>query len=392
MKSQTVVIIGAGIFGVTAALELRKRGYGVHLLDPGPLPHPLAESSDISKAVRMDYGADEDYLALMERGLDRWRAWNSNWPEPLFHETGVLFIRRSPMAPGGFEHDSYQLLIARGHRPVRMDSETITEHYPSWAPGQYVDGYYNPEGGYAESGRVVSHLLAQARLQGVDLHDHQSFDHFLLDGSRAAGVATRDGTIFKGHKVLIAAGAWVPYILPSLAGVFRTNGMPVFHLKPGDADPFQAKRFPVFGADISATGYYGFPVHPREGVVKIGNHGVGRQLDPSGERKVTSGETQQLRDFLAATFPALADASIVFTRICIYCDTADGHFWIAADPEREGVTVATGGSGHGFKFAPLLGEIIADAVEGRDQPLLQKFRWRTEIRPAKSEEAARYQE
>jgi len=255
-----------------------------------------------------------------------------------------------------------------------------------------VDGYYNPEGGFAQSGRVVAQLIEQARAEGVELHEHQTVDHFLEAGSRVQGVATREGSRFPADQVVIAAGAWVPYMIPALAGVFRTNGMPVFHLKPADPDLFRAEQFPSFGADISTTGYYGFPLHPTEGVIKVANHGAGRALDPSGERVVTEAETRRLRTFLADTFPVLADAPIVYTRVCIYCDTWDGHLWIAPDPEREGVVVATGGSGHAFKFAPVLGGIIADATEGRPNPILHKFRWRPEVRPPKTEEAARYQE
>jgi glycine/D-amino acid oxidase-like deaminating enzyme len=115
-------------------------------------------------------------------------------------------------------------------------------------------------------------------------------------------------------------------------------------------------------------------------------------LNPSGERDVTETETRRLRAFLGETFPALADAPITYTRVCIYCDTWDGHLWIARDPGREGVVVATGGSGHAFKFAPVLGEIIADAAEGRPNPVLHKFRWRPEVRMSKTEEAARHQD
>ncbi|MEY2525482.1 MAG: hypothetical protein QOE73_253, partial [Verrucomicrobiota bacterium] len=91
------------------------------------------------------------------------------------------------------------------------------------------------------------------------------------------------------------------------------------------------------------------------------------------------------------TFPVLADAPIDYTRRCFYCDTNDGHFWIAPDPERKGLIVAAGDSGHGFKFAPVLGEIIADAAEGKANPLSKKFRWRPEIRAGIEKEAARFQ-
>jgi glycine/D-amino acid oxidase-like deaminating enzyme len=296
------------------------------------------------------------------------------------------------MAPGGFEYESYHLMLRRGHQPEQLDSREIKRRFPAWNSELYVDGYYNPVGGYAESGRVVAELLRRAAGEGVELHEHQSFDHLLENGSRVSGVATRGGSQFPADYVVIAAGAWVPFILPQLTGVFRTNGMPVFHLRPEDPTLFEALRFPTFGADISATGYYGFPLHPTEAVVKVANHGPGRSLDPSGERVVTVDETQRLRDFLATTFPPLAEAPITFTRVCIYCDTWDGHLWIAPDPQREGLIVATGGSGHAFKFAPVLGGIVADAVEGRENPILTKFRWRPEVRMPKTEEAARHQE
>ena len=138
------------------------------------------------------------------------------------------------------------------------------------------------------------------------------------------------------------------------------------------------------------TGYYGFPVG-REGVVKVGVHGPGREMAPdSAERVVTKDEEEGLREFLSEAFPALATAPVVHTRVCLYCDTHDGNFWIAADPERAGLVIAAGDSGHGFKFAPILGDLIADAVEQKENPLLDKFRWRPEVQPGLKNEAARF--
>lgn len=110
----------------------------------------------------------------------------------------------------------------------------------------------------------------------------------------------------------------------------------------------------------------------------------------SPQRVVTPEETAHFREFLRATFPRLAEAPIVYTRVRLYCDTWDEHLWIARDPQREGLVVAAGGSGHAFKFAPALGDIIADALEEAPNPLLRKFRWRPEVRPARGEEAARH--
>ena len=125
--------------------------------------------------------------------------------------------------------------------------------------------------------------------------------------------------------------------------------------------------------------------------MKIANHGAGREMSPdSPDRMVTAEEENNMRKFVHETFPALDDAPIVYTRICLYCDTNDGDFWIAPDPDRRGLIIATGDSGHGFKFAPVLGEIIADAVEEKANRLLQKFRWRPEVRRGVVKEAARF--
>ena len=104
----------------------------------------------------------------------------------------------------------------------------------------------------------------------------------------------------------------------------------------------------------------------------------------------SSSAIASLRAFLPDLVPALAEAPIVGTRLCLYCDTPDEHFWIARHPERPGLTVSTGGSGHGFKMAPMLGRLTADAVEGKTDGWLEKFRWRELGRDVRGEEAARF--
>src|SRR5205814_2510581 len=122
MKMQKTIVVGAGINGVVAAIELRKRGHEVALVDPGSLPHPLAASTDISKAVRAAYGRDEDYTALADRCIELWRKWNIEFGIELYHETGVLFICRRPMQPGELEYESCRVLQEQGHRFERFDS------------------------------------------------------------------------------------------------------------------------------------------------------------------------------------------------------------------------------------------------------------------------------
>src|SRR3977135_744226 len=112
---ERALVVGAGVFGVTAAIELRKRGHAVRLLDPGPLPHPLAASTDISKVVRLEYGADEVYTELAERSIEGWRRWNRDFGVALYHETGLLLLRRAPLAASSLEQDRFELVARRGH-------------------------------------------------------------------------------------------------------------------------------------------------------------------------------------------------------------------------------------------------------------------------------------
>jgi glycine/D-amino acid oxidase-like deaminating enzyme len=387
------VVAGGGIFGVTASLALRRRGHAVTLIDPGPLPHPLAESTDISKVVRLDYGADEEYTALAERALDGWRRWNAGWQAPLFHETGLAFLARDPMRPGGFEHDSFALLSRRGHACEQLDGAAIARRFPAYRPGVMVDGYFNPQGGWAEASAVVARLVTEASAAGVDVRDGVAARAVLERGGRTAGlvVGARGGDeSLPADLVLLCTGAWAARLCPSLARELRPSGQPVFHLRPERPALYQAERFPVFCADIARTGYYGFPI-TQGGLVKVANHGPGVAVDMGEDaRAVPAADETALREFLRDTIPDLAGAEIASRRLCVYGDTLDGHFWIAEDPARPGLVVATGGSGHGFKFAPVLGDLIADIALGEGSPLAHRFRWRPGAGPARGEEAARF--
>ncbi|MFL6515994.1 MAG: NAD(P)/FAD-dependent oxidoreductase [Chthoniobacterales bacterium] len=385
-----VLIVGAGINGITAALELKKRGHDVTLIDHGQVPHPLAASTDISKAVRSTYGSDEEYTELAERSIRLWPKWNEEFGTTLYHETGMMFLRRGAMQPGDFEFESFEVANRRSGRLSRLDQRAISERFPAWRQSEFCDGVLEQQAGYAESGQVVSVLARKARGANVNISENSRFSQLHEAGGKVAGVVLTDGNVISADTVVMATGAWTPYLLPHTRSFFRATGHAVFHFKPTDPAPFRPECFPVFGADISTTGYYGFPVN-RDGVVKIANHGPGREMSPeSPERNVRPEDVQRIREFVAATFPALAGAPIVYTRVCLYCDTHDGHFWFAPDPDHPGLVIAAGDSGHGFKFAPVLGDIIADVVEEKENPLLKKFRWRPEIQPGQEKEGARY--
>ena len=250
-----VIVVGTGINGVTAAIELKKRGHAVILIDPGPLPHLLAASTDISKAVRAAYGADEDYTELAERSINLWRKWNEEFGVELYHETGVMFVRRREMQPGDFEYESFKTLERRGHKVARMNSAQLWKRFPAWNPQLFLDGVLELEAGYAESGRVVATLIERANSAGIELRESSRFSHLDEGDDRVKGIVLDNGERIAGDHVVMAVGAWTPYLLPFTKKFFRASGQPVFHLEPARPDLFAPERFPVFGADITTTGY-----------------------------------------------------------------------------------------------------------------------------------------
>lgn len=361
----SAVVVGAGIYGVTAALELRRRGRQVTLIDPGPLPHADAASTDISKLVRMDYGADAGFTELMERAFDGWARWNASWERPLYHADGILVLCQE-LRPGSFEGDSWTTLRARGHALERVDPEVL-KRYRAWRG--FVDGYVNRTAGWAQSGRVVERLLEQARAEGVAVRELRAIS--LLGESRVTGVQTDQGTL-SADVVVLAVGTWLPRVLPELSDRIRSIGQPVLHFRPSDPRAWRAPWFLPWAADIGNTGWYGFPANA-DGIVKVANHGPGVEVDPTGTRVVDPSWEERFRAFFREHLPALVDAPLVGTRLCLYADTFDGDFWIGRHPDREGLVVSGGGSGHGFKFAPILGQLTADAVDGGGEA---RFAWR----------------
>ncbi len=388
-SSRSLVVAGAGVFGLAAAVELAARGWDVTVLDPGPIPRTEAASTDISKIVRMDYGADELYVEMAEAALEGWDRWNAEWPRPLYHQDGFLLLASGPMTPGTFEGDSFGLLARRGHRLERLSPGVLAKRFPAWPAETYGDGYFNPRAGWAESGAVVARLADVARAAGVRVLAGRVVALTIERGGPVRGVVMSDGSDIPADVTLVAAGAWTPALLPHLEAVMWATAQPVLHFTIPDPAAWRPPRFPVWAADISRTGWYGFPSLD-DGTIKIASHGPGRRVHPDERRTVPADEEPRFRAFLSDVLPAVAGAPLRASRLCLYCDTFDGNFWIDHDPDRPGLVVAAGGSGHGFKFAPILGGLIADVVEGVPNAWAPRFGWRR--RDVDRREAARARE
>ncbi len=356
-------------------MELQRRGYTVAVFDRGRLPHPQASSTDITKMIRGDYGADEFYTELMHEAFLGWDTWNRSFPSPLYHQTGFLMLMLQTMQPGSFEMESMRVMAQRGYPVQRLSQSFLTQRFPQWHADRYPDGYYNARGGWAESGNVVAQLITIARREGVQFYENTGLKSLIEEQGKVTGLVTTTGQQFRADHTIVALGAWTPSFVPELQDCLKVTGQPVFHLLPENPARFRDEVFPGWSGDISQTGWYGFPVQS-DGVVKIANHGIGIAKEPDTEMDIPEQYFTALRQFLAESLPALQNAPIVKTRICLYCDSWDGNFYIDYHPDKPGLMVAAGGSGHGFKFAPVLGTIIADVLERKDNRFAHRFRWR----------------
>lgn len=394
-KTTDFLIVGGGIFGLSTAIELRLRQHQVILLNPDTIPHPLAASTDISKIVRAEYGRDQQYFDMATASMQGWEQWNEMLETKVFHKPGMLMLMqkdRDDLAQT-FERESVARLEAMGLKPDWLSANDLHLRYPAFDANYFPYAHYNPGAGFVESGLAIARLSAFAKKIGVKVLEHQTVKSLKREAGNLSAVETQRGDVFSAGQTIIAAGANTPYLVPELQSQFRVTGHPVFHFKPEDPTLFSEQKFPVFTADISNTGWYGFPYHKKQGVVKIARHTNGQVIHPErDDRRVQDKQIAECRNFLAKAIPSLKEAPLVYTRLCLYSDTLDGHFWIDHHPVVKGLSVASGGSGHAMKMGPILGLLIADMAMGEDHPWLDRFRWRTLNPNTNQEEAARFVE
>ena len=295
LSTRSIVVAGAGIFGLSGALELRSRGYVVTVVDPGPVPHPLAASNDVSRMVRMDYGDDKLYSDLGAEAIEGWHVWNERRGRPLYHEDGFLILTSHPLEQGAVERQSYDLLTAAGWPLERLDSKSVADRFPLWNAEHYTDGYFNPRGGWAEAGETVSYLAAEAVAAGIEIRPGFQAESVLVESGRAVGLRAANGAEVRADGVVVAAGVWTPRLLPEMQDMMSPVAQTLVYLRPNLPERFRPPHFPPWGADIPRTGWYGFPANA-EGVVKMANHGPGRVVDADDPRDADPAVVEYSRD------------------------------------------------------------------------------------------------
>jgi len=361
-----VVVIGAGVFGAWTAWHLARRGRRVLIVDAYGVGHSRASSGGETRIIRMGYGADELYTRWSRRSLVQWKEFFASVKLPHFHETGVLWLA----GEGDVRFRETVATLGRcGVAFEEMDRAALEKRYPQIAFDDVSAGLLEPHSGVLMARRCVAAVVEDAVRMGAEYRDA------LVAMPRGSGkldaVTTSGGEKIFAEQFVFACGAWLGKLFPEILGprIFPSRQEVFFFgIAAGDRR-FAAPLLPTWL--FQADEMYGMPDIEGRGLkIAVDHHGP--RVDPDSQSRVASAEAaEQARQYVARRFPALRDAPIVETRVCQYENTSSGDFLVDRHPEMENVWFVGGGSGHGFKHGPAMGEYVAgqlldgEPAEGR---------------------------
>ncbi len=355
-------VVGAGVFGAWAAYQLHLTGVSVVLIDQYGAANSRASSGGETRVIRMGYGADEIYSRSAQRSFTLWHEFCGQTRQSLFRRTGVLWLAR--------EEDPYSIntlaTLARigavFHKLARPELE---QRYPQIQFDQIAWAIFEPESGVLMARRAVRALVQQAQINGITyLHDSV----LPPKGSgRLQSIALVGGTEISAGTFVFACGPWLPKVFPDVLGelIYVTRQEEFFFGLPAGDPRFEPPHMPTW-IDFTDLVYSVPDVGGRGLKIAIDAHGA--EFDPdAGERVITKEGLAAAREHLAHRVPALADAPLLEARVCQYENTSNGDFLIDQHPAWENLWLVGGGSGHGFKHGPAVGEYVAGVISGKAQ-------------------------
>jgi sarcosine oxidase len=352
-----VAVVGAGVFGAWTAYHLQQAGKRVILIDAYGAANSRASSGGESRVIRMSYGADEIYTRLSQRALTLWKEFSQKVGLQLFQPIGVLWMARANESQADKSVQTLQKVGVRFEKLLRTELE---KRYPQIAFGNIEWGIFEPESGALMARRAVQTVVEEARRHGVD---------YLLGAvqpptgrGKLASVATAAGVPVTAETFVFACGPWLPKVFPDLLKqrIYPTRQEVFFFGPPAGDQRFAPPALPVW-SDF-AEHIYGIPDLENRGF-KIAPDWHGPAFDPDmGERRVTAETLSTVRKYIGRRFPALKNAPLIETRVCQYENTSNGDFLIDRHPGFDNVWLVGGGSGHGFKHGPALGEYVAARI------------------------------
>ena len=365
-----VVVIGQGATGSAALYHLARRGArvtGIERFEPG---HDRGSSHGRTRIIRVGYFEHPSYVPLVCRAYGLWRDLEDASGQSLLHVTGIAEIG----PPGGILVQG-TLAASRLHDLPHqvLDARELMRRYPAFSlPDEFV-AVMQPEGGYLQAEPAVRAHVALAVSAGAELRANERVAAVEPRGD-GVRVRTDRGTIEAGIAI-ISAGPWMNDLLPDFTLPLHVTRQPVIWVEPRRPELFAPERFPVFMLEGAEGIHYGLPLHAQDGMKLAKHHYDDNPVDPENSpREVSAAEEAMIRSAIAAYIPA-ADGKKLSSQTCLYTNTPDGDFIIDRLPAHPQIIIASPCSGHGFKFAPVIGEILADlALKDATEHDISRFR------------------
>jgi glycine/D-amino acid oxidase-like deaminating enzyme len=363
-----VIVVGAGAFGGWTAWWLAHRGVRVTLVDAWGPGNARASSGGETRVIRGMYGPDRLFTDWTARSFDLWREAEERFSTPFYHPTGCLWMFRGDDV---YARRSLPAMEAAG---LAVESLAVGEAAVRF-PGVDFTGvahvHYEPRAGYLAARDACRAIARGVAVEGGEVLAGAVRPGPVRDG-RMDEVVLADGRRLAGDLFVFACGPWLPALFPEALGpVLSPTRQDVFYFGPPLGEHrFDDDRFPVW-IDFGRPGeriFYGLPGNRHRGF-KVADDTHGESVEPTGlERRPLEENLERARGLLAERFPSLADAPLVETRTCQYTNTPDGQYLADRHPAADNVWFLGGGSGHGFKLSPALGEVAAGWVLGEGSP------------------------
>lgn len=370
-----IAVIGAGAFGGWTALYLLRRGVKVTLIDAWGPGNSRSSSGGETRIIRGTYGPSQPYTKMAARALRLWKEHETRWARQFFHPTGVLWMAASEN--DHYERSSLPMLREAGIAFEELPGREVGKRWPQINVEDVPWAIYESESGFLTA-RTACQAVAEGFLaEGGEYKQAAVLPRDLETGIRN-GLMLSDDSRLTADQYIFACGPWLSQLFPETIGAcIRPTKQDVFFFgTPAGDDRFAEPKLPVW-ADNRGRFIYGIPAADGRGF-KVADDTRGPEFDPtSGERTVSEAALKTIRDYVAFRFPALKDAPLIETRVCQYENSPDNHLIVDRHPKSKNIWLLGGGSGHGFKHGPALGEMVAELVtEDKDpDPIFQLGRF-----------------
>ena len=363
-----VIVIGVGSMGSSACYYLAKEGYKVLGLEQFDISHEFGSHAGQSRIIRKAYFENPDYVPLLERAYQNWKALEDETGAKIYHPTGLVYFgpRDHSLIKGVKQSTSlYSIKLNT------FDTTSAAQQFPQFTMPADFETLFEPDAGFVTPEKAIKLYAEQAIKNGANIETHEQVLSWQRDGDSV--VVTTDKNIYRCSRLIISAGAWARKMIPPLSGKLKITRQFVAWINPKNWDKFTLGNFSCWLlADDEKPGcYYGFPILDETEFggpkgLKLAHHFPAMETDPDQvNREVTIEDKKNLEYALNKYLPGCFQSFLSY-KICLYTNSPDEDFIIDKLPGYEGrVVIATGFSGHGFKFASVIGEILSDlAIKG----------------------------